>query len=441
MGKEAPDSSEGLATMPLAAAAPRPPLAIRVRVSGAAADPCDLELTSGSCVVGTARAADLVIEDASVSRRHVELRLVPEGVEVVDLGSRNGTFYLGQRVQRMVLAPGSRIRVGAVEVHLDADLRDLDAEGAGDVTSYRGIVGRSPAMRRLFATLARLEGSLVPVLIEGESGVGKELVARAIRDGSALATRSYVVVNCGAIARELVLSELFGHKRGAFTGAVDDRRGAFEQANGGTMFLDEIGELPLDVQPTLLRTLELGELRPLGDTRDVHVRVRVIAATNRDLEEEVRAGRFRQDLFYRLAVVRLHVPPLRNRLEDIELLGRTFANQEGAPELPRELLADFAANPWPGNVRELKNAVLSFLALGEQRTPPSVSDALDTFLSNIATLERPYADQKDEIVERFTRAYLKQLLERTGGNQTDAARVAGLDRGYLGKLIARHMRR
>jgi transcriptional regulator with GAF, ATPase, and Fis domain len=296
-------------------------------------------------------------------------------------------------------------------------------------------------MRQLFAKLQRLEGSLVNVLVQGESGVGKELIARALHQGSLLRDAPLVVVNCGAFAKELVASELFGHKRGAFTGAVEHRKGAFERADGGTLFLDEVGELPLDVQPMLLRALELGEIQAVGDDQPKRVKVRAIAATNRSLQTEARAGRFREDLFFRLAVVTLTVPPLRERADDVPLLASRFAQAEGVLELPAELTTELAQRALPGNVRELKNAVLAYLALGdlpEGSTPLRADDDLDAAIRRSLTLDRAYAEQKDELANRFTRLYLEALLRRVGGNQTEAAKLANLDRGYLGRLVAKH---
>jgi DNA-binding NtrC family response regulator len=316
----------------------------------------------------------------------------------------------------------------------------LSADSVGAYApGYRGVLGASPAMRELFAMLARLEQSLTPVLIEGESGVGKELVARALHQGSRIAAGPHVVLNCGALPRELLASELFGHRRGAFTGALDSRRGAFESAHGGTLFLDEIGELPLDLQPMLLRALESGEIRPVGGDTTQHVQVRLIAATNRDLLDEVRHGRFREDLFYRIAVVRLRVPALRERRDDIPLLADKFARDAGLPDLPPAIHAWLAQQSWDGNVRELRNAVQSFAALGVlPETAPARRDSLEKALRAIVDPCRAYAEQKDALVERFTAVWLEALLELTDGNQTEAARLAGLDRGYLGRLIARH---
>jgi two-component system, NtrC family, response regulator GlrR len=420
--------------------APPPlPIAALVRVLDAPAAPAVFRLGLGNCVIGAGSEAHVVISEPTVSRKHAELTLVPEGVLVRDIGSRNGTFYLGQRVEKIVLALGSRIKLGAVEIALDADPEALSERLPDDEHSYRGLVGASASMRRLFAVLKRLEGSLVNVLIQGESGTGKELVARAIHEGSSRATRAMVVVNCGGIARELILSELFGHRRGAFTGAIDDRVGAFAAADGGTLFFDEIGELPLELQPTLLRALESGEVRPVGGNEARRVRVRVIAATNRDLETDVQAGRFRGDLYYRLAVVKLALPPLRERPDDIELLSREFALSAGLAELPAEIAAELAQQPWPGNARELRNAIQAYVALGTLtgRGESTVS-RLEQALGQHIDVSRPYAEQKEDVAERFTRKYLELLLAETGGNQSKAARISGIERSYLGKLVARY---
>lgn len=373
-----------------------------------------------------------------MSRAHVELGLLPEGVSVRDLGSRNGTYFQGQRVEKMILGFGGQLKLGGATVSIEVDSEGLATMPAFEGTSYRGIVGASHVMRRVFAILKRLEGSLATVLVEGESGVGKELVARALHEGSSVSGGPFVAINCGAIPKDLVASELFGHRRGAFSGAQEARRGAFESANGGTLFLDELGELPIDVQPVLLRALELGEIRAVGDDHPRKVKVRVVAATNRNLEGEVQTGRFRQDLFYRLAVVRLAVPALRERPDDIELLARSFAERAGLGELPPELLAELRSRPWPGNVRELQNAVQSYAALGMLPGGAANVSGLDQALALFADPAAPYGPQKDALIDRFTRAYLLALMGRTGGNQSAAARIAGLNRSYLGRLLVKH---
>ena len=340
----------------------------------------------------------------------------------------------------MTLALGSRLRIGSAELRVEVDPDALVAASGGTPTVYRGLLGASPPMGKLFARLSRLEGSLVNVLIEGESGVGKELVASALHQGSSLASESLVTLNCGALPRELIASELFGHRKGAFTGAVADRAGAFERADGGTLFLDEIGELPVDVQPMLLRALESGEVARVGGDAPVHVKVRVIAATNRSLSSEVAAGRFREDLFFRIAVVTLDVPPLRERSEDIPSLAGSFAKSEGMGALPEDVLVELSTRPWPGNVRELRNAIRAFAALGEipDLKGAQAGSELDRALAKVVDPARPYAEQKEELAARFSRIYLDLVMRKVGGNQTEAARIAGLDRGYLGKLLGKH---
>jgi DNA-binding NtrC family response regulator len=431
------------------------PLAV-VLHANCPATPKAFNLSSGLAIVGSGSRCNLVLDDPTVSRTHVQLRLVPEGVEVQDLGSRNGTMYLGQRITRATLAPGTRIQLGKVTLGIDLDVSALSKEALPRSTSFRGIVGGSSAMQRLFTTISRLDGSLVSVLVHGESGVGKELVARAIHEGSRVSAGPYVPVNCGAIPRDLVASTLFGHRRGAFTGAVDARQGAFASAEGGTLLLDEIGELPLEVQPALLRILETGEITPVGEDRPRPAspagRARVIASTHRDLAELVRKGQFREDLFYRLAVVTLDVPPLRERREDIPLLARLFARAEGAIELDDEVIDELQQRPLPGNVRELRNAVLSYVALGSlapastrSLAPPSStgtggsSGVIGAGSEGLAPIrfDAPYLEQRDAMVHAFTVRYVTELLEQTKGNQSEAARIAGLDRTYLGRLISK----
>jgi DNA-binding NtrC family response regulator len=339
----------------------------------------------------------------------------------------------------MVLGLGASLRVGraVIALEIDPDLWTEPFEYRED--SYHGVIGVSASMRRVFGMLRRLEGSMATVLIEGESGSGKEIVARAIHEGSVVADKPLVSLNCGALPRELVASELFGHRRGAFTGATEARRGAFESAENGTLLLDEIGELPLEVQPMLLRALETGEVRKVGSDEINRVKVRTLAATNRDLKSDVEKGRFREDLYYRLAVISLRIPALRERPEDIEPLSRHFAQEVGAPELPPPIVEELKSRIWTGNARELKNAIHYFAVFGSlPRSEGTRSAMLDLELSRLAEVSRPYAEQKDALVDRFTRAYLSALLAHTRGNQSAAARLAGLDRGYLGKLFTKY---
>lgn len=415
------------------------PIGVVLRVVGAPSTPTRVRLHAGGCVVGSAPDCELVVNDRAVSRHHVELRLVPEGVSVRDLGSRNGTFYLGQRVESMILGVGGRVVMGAnAALVIDADEETLSEGVTYQRDEYRGAVGVSPSMRRLFGVLERLEGSLVSVLVEGESGVGKEVIARGLHQGSRVAHGPFVAVNCGAIARDLIASELFGHRRGAFTGAVEGRRGSFEAAHGGTLFLDEIAELPVEVQPMLLRVLETGEIRAVGDDQARNVKVRLVAATNSDLHARVKSGDFREDLYYRLAVVRLRVPPLRERAEDIEPLALRFARAEGLDGLPKPVIDQLRSRQFPGNARELRNLVQAYVALGAIPEPiGSGRDVRSLALRQAVDLKRPFLAQRDEIAEAFTRFYLEALLAHVNGNQSAAAEIAGLDRTYLGRLLAK----
>ncbi len=412
------------------------PLKLRARLEGG--DVVEARLEEGRVlVVGSGAACDLVLADRAVSRRHASFALGEGGVTVRDLGSSNGTMLLDQRIKEAVVSPGTTVVIGRTHVTVDVDQDEL-AGGAPpyDADSYEGLVGGSAPMRRLYGLLQRLERSSVSALIEGESGVGKELVARALHARSG-AKGQLVAINCGALDRALVASELFGHRRGAFTGATDARDGAFVAADQGTLLLDEIGELPLEVQPVLLRVLETREVRAVGADRPRPVPVRVLAATHRDLEAEVAAKRFREDLFYRLAVVRLVVPPLRARVEDGPALIERFASELSA-QVPPTVVRTLAARRWPGNVRELRNAVQAWVALGVlPALPRAKSGEIDEPLREFAERDAPYAELKEELVDRFTRAYFTALLARCGGNRSEAARRAGIDRSYINRLLAK----
>jgi DNA-binding NtrC family response regulator len=415
------------------------PLPVLVRAHAARVEPNPLRLEQGVCVLGAGGDADQVIDAETVSRRHAEIRLIPEGVAISDLGSKNGLFYLGQRFQSMILQPGSRFQLGSVDVDLEVDHASLARWDTGTPDSYGDLIGVSRPMRELFNQLVRLEGSKINLLITGESGTGKELIARAIHEHSPVRKGPLVVVNCGALDRGLARSELFGHQRGAFTGAVQRQLGAFEAAEGGTLFLDEVGELPLDVQPVLLRALESRVITPVGSHQERPVDVRLIAATHRDLQAEAASGAFREDLLYRICVVGVHVPPLRERPEDVAVIAQALARRRGAAALPDDFVEALARHGWPGNVRELCNAVEAYLAVGvlPRSRAGTTGAGIEAALSSFVDPTRTYADQKQEIVDLFTRAYLERLLDTTSGNQSEAARLSGLERSYLGKLIAR----
>jgi len=307
-------------------------------------------------------------------------------------------------------------------------------------TELAGLVGRSVAMRACFALLERAAASDATILLEGETGTGKSKAARAVHQLGARANGPFVTVDCGALPATLLESELFGHRKGAFTGAVEDRVGVLEAAQEGTVFLDEVGELPLDLQPKLLKALEDREVRRVGTNAYRPIDVRLIAATNRELRAEVNIGRFRADLFYRLAVVRVTIPPLRQRPEDIapitqSLLATLGATPEAAALCTPEFVRRLEVSSWPGNVRELRNHLERCLVFNDALPP--TADQVDTPAS-VVDARLPYAESRRRALDSFERAYVNALLDAHGGNVAQSADAAGLDRAYLYKLMRRH---
>jgi DNA-binding NtrC family response regulator len=401
----------------------------------------------GKVRVGKAPENDLVLSEESVSRQHCEISRVPGGVRVRDLGSTNGTYVEHARITDATTPVGSVVRVGnAVELALRPDLALLDIEPFPE-KQWEGVIGSSLAMRRIFRVLDSVARTEATVLLQGETGTGKEVLARAIVRRS-LRPEPFVVVDCGSVTHTLIQSELFGHERGAFTGAIAQRKGAFESAHGGTLFLDEIGELPLDVQPMLLRVLEAREFRRVGGNQTLEADVRVIAATSRDLEREVSAGKFREDLYFRLAVVPVQIPPLRARREDIPtLVEHILARTRGAEGLaPSERTMEWLLqHDWPGNVRELRNllerAAYMSAAAGSRELllpalPTGPGNAADDFFR--FSLGESYREARARVEEEFERRYVTWLLARHGGNLSAAARAVQMDRKHLHVLARKH---
>jgi DNA-binding NtrC family response regulator len=399
--------------------------------------------------IGTGPANDLILEDATVSRTHSEIEATTEGYAIRDMGSTNGTIIQGVRVTEAYLMPGTEFQLGNTRI-VFCPLQESTEYALSSKDSLGDIIGGSIPMRRLYhiaETYARTDAT---VLIEGETGTGKELLAEMIHRHSPRRDKPFVVIDCASLASNLIASELFGHSKGAFTGANTDRVGAFEHANGGTVFLDEIGDLELDMQPHLLRVLEKKEIRKVGTNAVQKVDVRIISATNRRLESEVNANRFREDLFFRLSVVHLEVPPLRRRKDDLAMLTEFFlCKQMGDDAMTKVLdfekaISSFQQYDWPGNVRELRNLVelasysekhpidlSTFLYLGRMKTkqdenPVSIND------------DRPFKDAKNGLIKDFEKGYIKRLLDRHEGNISSAAREAEIERAYLQRLVAKH---
>jgi transcriptional regulator with PAS, ATPase and Fis domain len=396
--------------------------------------------------LGRAATADVLVDDPAASRIHCEV-VVDRGMpRIRDLGSRNGTIVDGMLVLDAYLRDGALIEIGQRKLRFEV------GSGQTELPLHPGecfgkLVGRSRGMRRIFAQLEQAARTDATILLIGETGVGKEVVAESIVDGSSRARGPFVVVDCGAISRNLIESELFGHERGAFTSAAQARTGAFEAAHGGTLFLDEIGELPLDLQPKLLRALSKREVKRIGQTDFRSVDVRVIAATNRDLREEVDRKTFRSDLFYRLAVIEVRIPPLRDRLDDLDLLVRAILDGlRGDPAIKAELvardtIARLQRHRWPGNVRELQNYLERSLVSGsrsELEDSNAVAASAASPVSASVDLAQPWRVAREQCIDTFDRAYLKGLLAAHGGNLQAVAKTAGMDRTTLARMLGKY---
>jgi DNA-binding NtrC family response regulator len=428
----------------------RPASHARLRVLAGPDAGLEIDLPPIGAVIGADPGCDVVLADPAVSSRHCMIAPATHGFTVTDLGSKNGTLLDGARIGKITAAAGAVLNVGRTLVELlPADEMIDIPPSASD--RFGAMAGTSVAMRQVFAILERAARSDSSVLLLGESGTGKELAARAIHDASPRAQGPFVVFDCGAATDTLIESDLFGHVRGAFTGAAGDRTGAFAAAHGGTLFLDEIGDLPIGLQPKLLRMLEAGEVTPLGGRKTERFDVRVVAATHRDVWGEVARGGFRGDLYYRLAVVEVHLPPLRQRHGELPGLVELFLERAGRTDLAAQVERGGAAIDkltryhWPGNVRELRNVIARAVALAG---PDDGLDALPILLRPTtaappssapppALADRPFHEAKDDLIARFERDYLVDLLARAGGNLSEAARKAGLERKFLYKLLDR----
>lgn len=405
-------------------------------------------VSADGLLVGTGRDCGLVLDDPSVSRRHFELHPHERGFHLRDLESKNGTTVSGVAVLDAFLQGGEAIGVGRSKLRLDVG-EDCDAYPLSAQHSFGALVGESVTMRRVFGLLERAAPTDATLLLEGESGTGKELAAQAVHRASNRRKGPYVVVDCGAIAPSLVESELFGHRRGAFTGAHESRKGAFELAQGGTVFLDEIGELDLALQPRLLRLLDSRRVKRVGDSSYRTIDVRIIAATHRNLEAEVRSGKFREDLFFRLSVLRVRLPPLRERGEDIALIARCLAQAARPGADPMRLISEETATllssyAWPGNVRELRNAVERLmlypedprLALALFETGGDSSD--DGVLHQADLAAAPFLEARQAWNDRFERAYVKAAMARSNNVVAHAADLAGISRQTFHRLLSKH---
>ena len=439
---------------------------------------CKLEVATGGQVqekvfdkdvvtIGAMDDNDLVLADDTVSRNHCRIYVEGDQYMIEDLDSTNGTFVNRVRVKLAYLRPDLVVTCGKTEIRfspIDERVRIVPS----DRDQFGDIIGRDRKMREIYTILEKIAPTDATVVVEGETGTGKEVVARTVHTQSRRRDGPFMVFYCGAVPENLIESELFGHEKGSFTGAVSTRQGVFELAHGGTVFLDELGELQLDLQPKLLRVLEQREVKRIGGTKPIKVDVRIVAATNRNLEEEVRAGRFREDLFYRLTVVRLVLPPLRDRREDIRHLARHFLengnfnrDRSGGRRINQfapGVLDRLSQYDWPGNVRELHNVIeraVSFAesdtielndlpehiawprgVVGDPGSRTDISVPLPDFRA--AEIDGTFKDAKERWIASFERDYIASLLRKNNGNISHAAREAEIDRKYFRKLMKKY---
>jgi DNA-binding NtrC family response regulator len=407
-------------------------------------------------LVGQSPACELRLSDRMISRRHAAFELQGARVRVTDLASTNGTFINGITILDATCGGGEQVQLGETTIRLDLLAGAVKVQ-LPTATRFGRLVGQSVEMRKLYPLCERLAASTVPVIIEGETGTGKEVLAESLHEMSPRASGPFVVFDCTAVPPNLVESALFGHERGAYTGATESRRGVFEEAHGGTLLLDELGDLELSLQAKLLRVLERSEVQRVGSNRWVKVDTRVLAATRRDLDHEIQAGRFRDDLFFRLAVARIELPPLRRRAGDVTVLAFHFWRHLAGKGVP--FPADFAQRlegyTWPGNVRELYNAVARRVALGDlaavETARSGPSEAMVTpipsatssspgrdVIEEVLAQDLPLTRARERVVEEFERRYVTRVLAQHGGNVSKASAASGIARRYFQLLRARH---
>jgi DNA-binding NtrC family response regulator len=398
----------------------------------------------GPALVGTGPACDIKVTDRLVSRRHAAISWEGTRIRVRDLGSTNGTAIDGVAVIEAHAFEGQTIEVGGTRLRLLEAPGDGDQHDAPPRYNFGRFLGASHRLRQLYPLIERLASSSLPLIIEGETGTGKEVLAEAIHEASPRAEYPYVVFDCTAVPASMVEAELFGHERGAFTGATGRRLGLFEEAHQGTLLIDEIGDLPLSLQATLLRAIERAEVRPIGSNKWRRVDVRIIAATRRDLDKEILAGRFRDDLFHRLAVGRIEIPPLRERRADIVTLARQFwTDLGGSGRPPPEAEARWIEDPWPGNVRELRNAVARYLVVGGASAARRPNDRPEEELPTTAYVDEildaglPFTVARMKVIAHFEERFVAHALARYQGNVSRAAIAAGIGRRYFQVLRRR----
>lgn len=417
----------------------------------------ELELNRRRFVVGSGADCDFAVPDPTVSKEHFAIVRDEQSYLLQDLGSTNGTFLDNARIKEAYLRPGAVVRSGDIYFRFEPVYERIELVPS-DRPEFHGLVGLSFRMREIFTVLEKVAPTEATILLQGETGSGKGAVSRAIHQASKRKDGPFVVFDCGAVAPTLVESELFGHERGAFTGAVQQRKGALEQAQGGTLFIDELSDLGLDLQPKLLRALEDRQFTRVGTHKEIRVDCRIIAASQKDLWGEVSAGRFREDLYFRLAVVTVPLPPLRERPEDIPMMVDRFLvdlgkeGVRGFDDLTKDLQRKLIAHNWPGNIRELRNTVERIALMegsdpfirrpgvtqpgNDQSGPPAPGVPPPGMLA--ADYELPFKDAKDNLVAAFEKEYLTRLLAKTGSNIAKAAREAGIDRKYLYTLLSKH---